>query len=144
MTLILPKKFSKEMKLHAEEGYPNEVCGFLIGTSKEDGDERTTVRVRRAPNTFDGNKRTRFNIHPREIIAIEDELEGTKDRVLGFYHSHPDYPAAPSLYDQDHAWPWYSYVIISVLEAKARHLTSWRLTDDRERFDEETLLLRRS
>ena len=34
--------------------------------------------------------------------------------LLGFYHSHPDHPARPSQYDLDHAWPFFSYVIVSV------------------------------
>ena len=35
--------------------------------------------------------------------------------LLGFYHSHPDHPAQPSQFDLDHAWPSFSYVIVSVM-----------------------------
>ena len=142
MTILLPKRFVTEIREHALEGYPNEVCGFMIGKTRAGDEERTVNRIRRAPNTFDGNKRTRFEIHPKELIAVEDELEGTMDKVLGFYHSHPDYPAAPSRFDQDHAWPWYSYVVVSVLGKKIGHLTSWRLTEDRSDFIEETVVMK--
>jgi proteasome lid subunit RPN8/RPN11 len=142
LSLLLPKKLVASIREHAQEGYPNEVCGFMIGTTKADDEERTVKRIRPAPNTFDGNKRTRFTIHPKELLMVEDELEGTPDKILGFYHSHPDYPAAPSLYDQEHAWPWYSYVVVSVLAKKMQHLTSWRLTEDRSDFLEETVVLR--
>jgi proteasome lid subunit RPN8/RPN11 len=64
--------------------------------------------------------------------------------VVGWYHSHPDHPAAPSQYDQDHAWPWYSYIIVSVANGKPQDMTSWRLTDDRSRFTREDLETRES
>ena len=59
--------------------------------------------------------------------------------LLGFYHSHPDQPARPSQYDLDHAWPSFSYVIVSVMAGQDRALTSWRLRDDRSTFDEEMI-----
>lgn len=142
MTLLLPKRLSREIRLYAQEGYPNEACGFLVGTLGASRVDRAVERVRPAPNTVEGNKRTRFVIHPKELIALEDELEGSGREILGFYHSHPDYPAAPSLLDQEQAWPWYSYVVVSVLKGKALHLTSWVLREDRSTFDEETVVLR--
>jgi proteasome lid subunit RPN8/RPN11 len=59
--------------------------------------------------------------------------------VVGWYHSHPDHPSRPSGYDKDHAWPWYSYIIVSVDSAVAKVMTSWRLNDDREDYTEEIL-----
>jgi proteasome lid subunit RPN8/RPN11 len=59
--------------------------------------------------------------------------------LLGFYHSHPDHPARPSQYDLDHAWPSFSYVIVSVMSGEDQLLTSWRLKEDRSAFDEETV-----
>jgi proteasome lid subunit RPN8/RPN11 len=59
--------------------------------------------------------------------------------LLGFYHSHPDHPARPSQYDLDHAWPFFSYVIVSVQKGESRDMTSWRLREDRSAFDQEDL-----
>jgi hypothetical protein len=47
--------------------------------------------------------------------------------------------AAASQYDLDHAWPFFSYVIISVREGEPQDLQSWRLRDDRSAFDEEAI-----
>jgi len=60
--------------------------------------------------------------------------------VIGFYHSHPDHPAAPSEYDRDHAWPVFSYVIVSIMNAKANGITSWTLKPDRSSFDQEEIV----
>ena len=61
--------------------------------------------------------------------------------LLGFYHSHPDHPAEPSQYDLDHAWPVFSYVIVSVRAGKPGEMRSWRLRDDRSQFDEEDITM---
>lgn len=57
--------------------------------------------------------------------------------ILGYYHSHPDHPARPSNYDREHAWPFYSYVIMSVGQGIPNDLTSWVLADDRSVFNPE-------
>ena len=60
--------------------------------------------------------------------------------VLGFYHSHPDHPAIPSTYDLEHAWPFYSYLIVSVEKGKAQAITSWELENDRSKFTTEFIV----
>jgi proteasome lid subunit RPN8/RPN11 len=60
--------------------------------------------------------------------------------VIGFYHSHPDHPAVPSQFDLDHAWPVYSYLIVSVIQGQSAELTSWELVEDRSRFEAEPLV----
>jgi len=57
--------------------------------------------------------------------------------VVGFYHSHPDHPARPSAFDLEHAWPFYSYVIVSVEDGAVADMRSWRLRDDRSEFEPE-------
>jgi proteasome lid subunit RPN8/RPN11 len=59
--------------------------------------------------------------------------------VVGFYHSHPDEAAVPSGYDLDHAWPIYSYIIVSVGEGNARDLRSWEMEGDRSKFNPEEI-----
>jgi proteasome lid subunit RPN8/RPN11 len=54
--------------------------------------------------------------------------------VLGFYHSHPDAPARPSEYDRQHAWPFYSYVIVSIAKGTPVDMTCWLLDDDSNTF----------
>jgi len=72
------------------------------------------------------------------MLRAEQAARAMKLDVIGFYHSHPDHPAAPSDYDREHALPLYSYVIVSVLRGKAEDLTSWELTANRV-FEPENL-----
>ena len=70
-----------------------------------------------------------------EKYAREKSLE-----VIGFYHSHPDDVAVPSQYDLEHAWPTYSYIVMSVKKARTVSLRSWEMESDRSRFNEEEIV----
>ena len=63
--------------------------------------------------------------------------------VVGVFHSHPNHPNRPSEFDRELAVPWYSYIITSVQQGKADKSRSWRLTDNRESFIEEEIILKK-
>jgi proteasome lid subunit RPN8/RPN11 len=65
---------------------------------------------------------------------VEKDARARGLEVLGYYHSHPDHPALPSISDREHAWPWYSYVIVSVERGSAKDLTCWVLAEDEGSF----------
>ena len=79
----------------------------------------------------------RFTISPRDFMRAEKAARAQGLDIVGFYHSHPDHPARPSAYDLEHAWPVYSYAIVSVLAGRDDLLTSWVLKEDRSAFDEQ-------
>ena len=85
-------------------------------------------------------RHNRYLIPPEEILQGELEAEERGLDVIGYFHSHPDHPARPSEFDRDHAWPWYSYLIISVIDGKAGDSRAWQLREDRSGFAEETLV----
>ena len=93
---------------------PNECCGALIG---RDG---VVTEAFALPNTTEEGPRRRFLVRPGDYRAAEARAAETGSELLGFYHSHPDHPARPSQYDLDHAWPLFSYVIVSVMQRRAR------------------------
>ena len=70
-------------------------------------------------NRRDDSPRNRFSITPEDFRAAERAAAERGLDLLGWYHSHPDHPARPSEFDREHAWPWYSYVIVSVEGGRA-------------------------
>ena len=84
-------------------------------------------------------KRNRFLIKPEELMRGEQYARSKELEVVGFYHSHPDSPAIPSRYDLEHAWPTYSYIIVSTSEDRAGDLYSWEQEADRSRFNQEEI-----
>ena len=124
-----------------EEGrlrYPEECCGGLLGTI-EGPRKRVIVRAVPVWNEEEDLRERRYLVGPREVMRMEDEAEQEGLELLGFFHSHPDHPAQPSETDRRLAWPWYSYMILSVHQGEPRKLRSWRLVDDRSTFEEEVV-----
>jgi proteasome lid subunit RPN8/RPN11 len=78
--------------------------------------------------------RNRFLIDPADFVASEREARKQGVDILGFYHSHPDHPARPSEFDREHAWPWYTYLILRVEKGLPQETTGWLLTEDHARF----------
>ena len=133
MALRLLAGVADAIRNHGVETYPNECCGALIG---RDGVISTTYGL---PNTTEEGPRRRFLVRPQDYRDAERRAAETGGELLGFYHSHPDHPARPSQYDLDHAWPFFSYIIISVRAGAPEDMTSWRLREDRSTFDPEDL-----
>jgi proteasome lid subunit RPN8/RPN11 len=121
------------IRAHGSDTYPDECCGALIG---RDGVVHRTFAL---PNVTDEGPRRRFRISPDDYRASERRATESGGELLGFYHSHPDHPARPSQYDLDHAWPFFSYIIVAVRGGVPEDMTSWRLKDDRSAFDQENL-----
>ncbi len=129
----------EEIKQIAQKTYPHECCGVMVG-SVENG-VKTVTELIPAENQRTDSPANRYLITPDLLNELEKKLKGTDRAIVGFFHSHPDVPARPSTYDQDHAWPWYSYVIVSVNKGQAGEIHNWKLRDDRSAFDAEKMEL---
>ena len=133
MAITLTAAVDAAIRAHGRETFPHECCGAMLGTDGVVGE------AFKLPNTTEEGPRRRFLVRPDDYRIAEQRAREAGLDLLGFYHSHPDHPARPSQYDLDHAWPFFSYVIVSVMAGEDQLLTSWRLKDDRSAFDEETV-----
>ncbi len=122
---------------HGEKDYPHECCGFILGQFK--GDESFGVEYLQASNVKKENRERRFLIDPLAYQKAEDEADDQGMSVISIVHSHPDHPDKPSDFDRDHAWPGFSYIIISVHNGTAASYRSWQLNENRKKFIEETI-----
>ena len=140
MTVRLSAEHLQQIRGHAEETYPEECCGLLVGRIEDGGRTRIVEDVVRVANTFREDERhRRMLITPLEYARAERLHAARGLGVVGNYHSHPEHPAAPSQFDLEHLapWPTMSYIIVSVRQGRAAELRSWELAGDRSRFDEE-------
>jgi proteasome lid subunit RPN8/RPN11 len=156
MTAEFQLSFSHELaeriRQHGVETFPHECCGALLGrdvafeeaSSRTDEPEREVRELFPLINRRDDSPRNRFAITSEDVLAAEKAARQHGLDVVGWYHSHPDHPAKPSQFDREHAWPWYSYVIVSVMSGKPREMTSWRLNDDRQDYSPEHIEIRNS
>jgi len=129
-----------EIAQHAERDYPYECCGLLLGRFEAPGLKSISEIYAISNAREEQAKRSRFLIRPEELLQGEQYAAERGLDVIGFYHSHPDHPAVPSQYDLEHAWPVYSYIVVSVMAGAAGDLRSWEMESDRSTFTEEEIL----
>jgi len=136
-TLRISDALIRRIQAHGVETYPYECCGALLGRDSETS--REVVELVPLANRRDDSPRNRFEVTPGDVQMAEKKAREMRVEVIGWYHSHPNAPARPSEFDREHAWPWYSYVIVSVEASEARDTKSWRLRDDRSAYDAEVI-----
>lgn len=139
--IALSEQHLSEIRAHGERDYPFECCGLLLGSFEQDGHKAAVETYPISNAREEEAKRNRFLIQPEELLEGERYAREKGIDVIGFYHSHPDCPAVPSKYDLDHAWPTYSYIIVSVNNERAEDLLSWEMEADRSRFNTEEITM---
>jgi proteasome lid subunit RPN8/RPN11 len=136
--LILPQSLHEQIEREGVAAFPNECCGIIYG--RDEPARRVVSRLEAVKNAFeDGEKYHRFSITPEALMKAEKFAADHGELVLGFYHSHPDHPALPSEYDRVHGWPFYSYVIVSIMNREPANMTCWVLDEQTEQFAEQEI-----
>jgi proteasome lid subunit RPN8/RPN11 len=149
LELGITAELAEKIREHGVETYPYECCGALLGRDLDilafDPNENSRKISREVLSLFplvnrrDDSPRNRFAVTADDVREAEKAASAQGLEVIGWYHSHPDHPAKPSDFDRDHAWPWYSYIIVSVHTGVPQDMTSWRLKDDRSGYMEEKI-----
>jgi proteasome lid subunit RPN8/RPN11 len=144
--LKISPELADKIGAHGVQTYPHECCGALLGRDTEGADRRRYREIHALHplvNRRDDSPNNRFSVTSQDVLDAEKAAHQQGLEVVGWYHSHPDHPARPSQYDRDHAWPWYSYIIVRVANSIPEEMTSWRLADDRTEFECEEIGLQR-
>jgi proteasome lid subunit RPN8/RPN11 len=136
MTLRLPGALADEIRRHGEAAYPAECCGAMVG--RAEGAAKEVLRLAPALNRRTDDPH-RYLIAPDDLRQLEREVREEGQEIVGYYHSHPDHPARPSAFDAEHAWPWYSYLIVRIDRGRGADLASWVLDDERPLMHPESL-----
>jgi len=132
--LLISKELLDQIYAHVEKAYPEEGAGFLIGGGGE------VENIFSLPNAREDEARhNRFLITPEDYLKAELTADKLGLSLIGVFHSHPDCPNVPSEYDREWAQPYFSYIITRVDEGKAVNSRSWRLIEDRSKYEEEEI-----
>lgn len=148
MALILTQKHIECIQTHAEQAYPHEGCGLLVGTHDLATDQKKLVKVALLDNAWAADvatelagyadysatmtKSRRYWIDPKDLFETQRQAREDGLTIIGVYHSHPNTKAVPSTCDRDLAWPAYAYVIVSVHHGKAIDVQNWQLDSDHQ------------
>lgn len=126
-----------EIARQAEAGYPEEICGIVIG--KRGAPD--TYQIRQVRNLANQERqrdtggvlrdaRTAYFGDAREMLRISTEADLHGWETLVLYHSHPDHDAYFSVMDRERAlwpgqeppeplWPGVSYLVVAVRNGRA-------------------------
>jgi proteasome lid subunit RPN8/RPN11 len=153
MMIVLSETARQAIERHAQESYPHECVGLLIG--RLDGEHKSVQEVFPAQNTwsadvgltdaeYEHSLRDRFYLDPRDYLRADRTARAHGLDIVGCYHSHPDHPAQPSERDRVGAQgvgggSGFSFLIQSVRDGRAAELTAWLLSEHGERFVTEEL-----
>jgi proteasome lid subunit RPN8/RPN11 len=131
----ITKPVYEGMVKHAESGYPNEVCGVLIG---RDG---KITEFKECRNLNKERARDRYELDPLSFKEADDWARSNGMEILGIYHSHPDHPSRPSEFDRERAWPEWAYIILSIHGGRHNDSRAWVLKNPDSPFVEEKIEL---
>jgi proteasome lid subunit RPN8/RPN11 len=132
--LVVSNRLIEQINAHVEKAYPEEGAGFLVG---DEGEVQEILPLSNARE--DAARHNRFLITPEDYLKAELKADSLGLSLIGVFHSHPDCPNVPSEYDREWAQPFFSYLITRVDEGKAVSHRSWRLVEDRSKYDEEEI-----
>jgi len=138
--LSISREQLDEISRHGEQEYPHECCGLLLGSFADDGRKVVTEILSISNAREESARHNRSLILPEEYARAERYARTRHLEIVGNYHSHPDHPAQPSQFDLEHAWPTWSYVIVSVRDGEPNDLRSREMQDDRSGLNEEEIL----
>jgi proteasome lid subunit RPN8/RPN11 len=143
-----------EIFRQAEAGYPEEICGMVVGWRNAP----KTLRVRQVRNIANQepqrdtagvprDARTAYKMDPLEQLRVLREADQRGWEVVAFYHSHPDHDAYFSAMDRDRAlasgrepiWPGAAYLVISVVARRGRAASYYSWDADRRGFVERSV-----
>lgn len=127
MSTSIESSILHKIETHLESAYPNEACGFILGSHAQR--HRTITHLIEVENQSTENQRRRFVIDPLDYLKAERFAAKEGLALLGIYHSHPDHPAIPSVHDLEFAQPYFSYFIHSIAAGKMADSRSYRLLD---------------
>ncbi len=129
--LKISKTLVEEIKRQAKEGYPYEICGFLVGKMDYNTNTREVYEVIQVENQNKERANDRFDISPKDYMKVENYADSKGWQIVGIYHSHPDHPDRPSQTDLQFALPDLSYIIVSVQNGNPISYKSWYLEKDK-------------
>jgi proteasome lid subunit RPN8/RPN11 len=136
MEIEISKTLIEKINSHLEAAYPEEGAGFLLGTKNEVKEILPLSNARE-----DEARHNRFLMTEQDYLKAELKADELNLSLIGVFHSHPDCPNIPSEFDREWAQPNFSYVITRVDKGKSVDHRSWRLVEDRTKYEEEEIII---
>jgi desampylase len=124
MELRLSSQHHEQLCNWAKLSHPNEICGLLWGV------EQTVQEIEKTNNVATDPAKT-FEIDPKVLFNASRRERVQKQKIIGYFHSHPNGRIKPSLHDADMAAADGRYWLI----VSGQIITAWRAEANGELFN---------
>ena len=132
MVVKIKRQINDKLIEICEKGFPNEVCGVLIGKKNKEIFIIHDYYI--CENLNKERSIDRYELNPIDYIKAEDRAKKSNASIIGIYHSHPNHPAIASETDKMFAWPDMAYLIYSIYDGKFKNLISWQIDESEDIF----------
>ncbi|WP_120716292.1 Mov34/MPN/PAD-1 family protein [Tsuneonella amylolytica] len=95
MEIEVSSEVEPAMLARASAAYPREACGLLLGRAG-------TIETATLAANVHSNPDTHFEIDPQALVDAHRAARAGGPEVIGYWHSHPHGPPAPSATDRAH------------------------------------------
>ena len=139
-----------EICQHAQEIFPNECCGAIL--VKNDREEvRCITNIQNAmhekdPQQFPRDATIAYFMDPKELLAMNREVDSGRAGLKAFYHSHPNHDAyfsaedkRQALFGDEPSYPDTTYLVISVYDRQVRNIKAYQWDETAKDFIEAEL-----
>ena len=144
MVVEIPKFLNDKLISICEEGFPNEVCGVLIGKIINQGTNASAKIINNnykistsmaCKNLNEKRSTDRYVLNQKDYIKADKEARKQNLDIIGIYHSHPNHPAIASDTDKRLAQERYIYLIYSIYKKKYTNLLGWILNEEEDKME---------
>jgi proteasome lid subunit RPN8/RPN11 len=136
--IVLETKHRRAIAQHGEALYPRECRGILLGHQQDLSKEVKELLFLDPTTELDAQEK-RYHILDQEIQRGREAALAQGMEIVGFFFSHIDQPARPSIQDRKYVEPSLSYVLVGVRQGRAHELASWVLSQDGMAFYQEDI-----
>ena len=131
----IPRESLEMIYSHAKEGYPEEVCGFILDGGEVRRCENMQNKMHSLdPETYSRDARTAYFLGVKDLRFLEDSAK-TQAPVRVIYHSHVDVGAyfsaedeRAALFDGEPLYP-VDYLVVDAGPEGARGARLFRFSD---------------
>jgi len=149
MTVSIPRNFIDQILRQAENDYPHETCGILIGPQNEKEKVTAIYPCQNVqdeyhaldPVNFPRTAETAYFIDPKDLLRIQKEARGKECEMRVIYHSHvnagayfSDEDRRIALSEGEPAYPGVSYVVVSVRNGKSESVSLFKWNEAKKDF----------
>ena len=153
--LQINSKFLSEIFYFCAKGYPDEACGFVLGTV---GTRRVATRVVACKNSqnelhakdpvrYPRDAKTAYTINPKDMEQIAAEAKSKGETIVSIFHSHPEHGVYFSAEDKGMAAPWgeplfpeLSYLVVSVYGGEVKNASEFYWDTNKKDFVEHPMI----